>query len=232
MPSTLLELRTQARQRADMENSEFVEDSELNTYINDSLSELYDILVARFNDYFVEDPLVFTLATGVTTYNLPANFYKLIGMDRSISGSGSGDDDWYVIKPFNFQDRNSRRRTELFRGIYPNVEYRLLGDLMRFTPADQAPGMYRMWYNPSCPALVDDADEIGIQIDRWKIYIVVDAAIKMLQKEESDVTVLLNQKAALTRRIQEMSQNRDAGESERVTDVSLAGNDDPLYYRY
>ena len=48
MSITLAELRTQARNRADMESSEFVTDTELTDYINSSIAELHDILIQSY----------------------------------------------------------------------------------------------------------------------------------------------------------------------------------------
>ena len=50
-------------------------------------------------------------------------------------------------------------------------------------------------------------------------YVIVDAAIKAMQKEESDVSVLMAQKEALKRRIEAAAANRDAGEPESVSDI-------------
>jgi hypothetical protein len=50
-------------------------------------------------------------------------------------------------------------------------------------------------------------------------YLVVDAAIKMMQKEESDVSVLLAQKAALIKRYEGNYANRDAGTPKTATNV-------------
>ncbi len=49
---TLAQLKTQARERADMENFEFVSAIELVTFLNNSYSKLYDILVSRFENYY------------------------------------------------------------------------------------------------------------------------------------------------------------------------------------
>jgi len=46
-----------------------------------------------------------------------------------------------------------------------------------------------------------------------------------LQKEESDVSVLLGQKAAMKRRIEEAANNRDAGQPLTVSDVYLENNE-------
>jgi hypothetical protein len=54
----------------------------------------------------------------------------------------------------------------------------------------------------------------------------------MMLKEESDASGLMQQKMFVLKRIEEMAANRDAGETQRVTDVSRSGYDDPLYYRW
>lgn len=56
-------------------------------------------------------------------------------------------------------------------------------------------------------------------INGWEEYIIVDAAIKILGKEESDATVMGGRKAALLGRIQSIAENRDQGEPARTVDV-------------
>lgn len=54
----------------------------------------------------------------------------------------------------------------------------------------------------------------------WEEWVVVDAAIKLLSKEESDTSQLERESARLWARIMAALQNRDAGQGKRVTDVS------------
>ena len=67
-------------------------------------------------------------------------------------------------------------------------------------------------------------------INGYAEYVVTDAAIKCLQKEESDVSVLLKQKADMKRRIEEAANNRDAGHPISVSDIYVA-NDEFMYTR-
>ena len=53
----------------------------------------------------------------------------------------------------------------------------------------------------------------------WSEYLVVDAAIRMVQKEGSDVSVLMAQKDALLKRIGSACDNRDEGAARTSTDV-------------
>jgi hypothetical protein len=72
-----------------------------------------------------------------------------------------------------------------------------------------------------------DTDTLKGVMD-FEEYIVVDAAIKCLIKEESDITALMALKDGLKLRINSMAASRDAsGESNAVADVQgAAWNDD------
>lgn len=210
--ATLLELRTQARQRADMVNSQFVSDSELNGYINGSAIELYDLFVRAYDDYF-STPVSFSITSG-NTYSLPADFYKIRGLDL-VESTGS----YLTIMPYNFQERNRRGRTVDRLAGFQDRGYRAMGNLLYIEPSSQAPGSYRLWYIPRFTRLSADVDILAGIID-FEEYVIVDAAIKMKDKEESDVSVLMAQKNALVARVEQMVADRDAGAPERVADVS------------
>lgn len=196
---TLSELRTASRQRSDMQSSNFITDDELNSYINQSYFELYDILVQKYGDnYYVASPSPITTDGTNYLYDLPTDFYKLIGVDYY---TGVNTNPWMTIKEFEFAERN------------------------RYT-TPQASMRTQLWYIPKLTTLVDDADTCD-GISGWTEYIIVDAAIKCLIKEESDVSVLLNDKQMLIQRIESAAENRNAGEPMRVTDVY----ERDLYYR-
>jgi flagellar biosynthesis/type III secretory pathway chaperone len=225
MTVTLLQLKDQARQRADMETSSFVSDSELTSYINASIAELHDILIQSYGeDYFVTSS-TFATVNGTEAYALPSTLYKLHGVDISING-----DEFLTIKRFNFNERN--RFTDSVgwtaAGI-PSIRYRIVGANIMFTPVPDGSSTVKLWFSPLAVKLVVDSDSLN-DFNQYSEYIVVDAAIKMMQKEESDVSVLMAQKQALLQRITYASQNRDAGEPEAVSDV-YAEIDDYLFRR-
>lgn len=214
MSITLLQLKTQARQRADMERSQFVSDSELTAYINASIAELHDILIQSYGtDYFVL-PYTFSTVAGTADYALPASFYKLHGVDAKISTS-----DYISIQRFNFNERNRFDIPVVWNlsGI-PLARYRLVGNNINFSPVPDQSVDIRLWYSPVATKLVSDSDTLS-DLNQYAEYVIVDAAIKMLQKEESDVTVLMAQKQMLIQRITVASQNRDVGQPETISDV-------------
>ncbi len=219
---TLAEIRTAARQRADMTASQFVTDAEFNSYINSSLAELYDLLVTNYgNDYFATTATI-TTVDGVERYPLPADFYKLLGVDLAIQGTAGTPSATYVsLRPFNMTERNryTTASVQTWVGV-TNIRYRLSANSLWITPTPQAGQSLRLWYVPRVVALVTDAD-VADGISGWLEYVVVDAAIKALQKEESDVSVLLAQKAALVQRINGSAANRDAANPATVADTQF-----------
>ncbi len=219
MSVTLSELMQHSRSRADMENSSFVDDTELISYINHSIAELHDILVQTYGaDYNVKN-VTFNLTNAVDTYAISSlvtagDFYKLYGLDAKINFS-----DWTTLSPFNFNERNRFQHFNVstYLGI-TNFRYRLNGGNIIFAPIPDSAMPVRLWYIPVAPRLTNLTDTLD-DLNEYDEYIIVDVAIKMLQKEESDVSVLMAQKAALKLRIEQAAQNRDAGKSETISDI-------------
>jgi len=224
---TLLELRTASRQRADMVNSTFVTDSEFNSYINQSYFELYDLLVTTYEDYYVTAPLVIpTTSVGAngllplpdgTLYSAAEPFYKLLGVDLGLSSNTTA---FVTLKRFEFISRNRYVYPQLnstYLGVF-NLRYHLTGDNLMLIPTPAGGQYLRLWYIPRMQTLTIDADTAD-GISGWTEYIICDAAIKAGQKEETDVSVLMNQKAALIKRIEETAMNRDAGQPATISDT-------------
>jgi len=223
-PVTLAQLRTRIRERCDMEHSDFISDSELLTYINQSYGELYEIIVSRFSDYFTEDTAE-TIATGSSVITLPTDFFKLKGVDKSLGGG-----DYQTLTQFRFNERNSRNRNYRRLSQYPlGLQYRIVGNEIRIEPKDSAPGDYRLWYTPMFTKLVDETDTIE-DYNGWSEYVVIDASIKCLAKEESSTTHLMSEKKAILERIEEMASDRDIGEPDRISDTYSTDYDDGFYY--
>lgn len=212
--ATRAEIKLRARRRADMEHSTFVSDNELNEYFQGSYGELYDLLVSSFEDYYVTE-LPFTIASGASSFPIPTDLYKLRGVDLQINGTV-----YTSLQQFNFGERNAKSRAvnRVFAGQRA-VVYRLMGNNVLLLPETNAPGNYKMWYIPRVTVVAADADQVSGVLD-FEEYIVVDCAIKMLTKEESDISALALQKDQLLKRIEAMAQNRDAGAPQTITDVT------------
>jgi hypothetical protein len=218
---TLEQLKIEARQRADMENSDFVSDSELTSYINGSLAELHDLLIAAYCEEYVMNEQLITTTTNQLKYALPADFYKLRGVDVK-TNVGDG---WSTVKRFNFNRRNQASNTYAFDLLgLPYLEYRLVGSNILLNRIPSPTTTLRLWYYPKVVKLVADSDTFD-DVNGYAEYVILDAAIKMKEKEESDVRVLAGQKQAMKQRIEAMAQNRDANEPESVSDVYAEESD-------
>lgn len=223
MSITLAQLKSQARDRADMTNSQFVSDSELVNYINGSIAELHDLLIAAYdNDYYITE-YTFNTVSGTDSYALPNDFYKLRGIDSKI-----GTDQWFTLQPFNFNERNSKNDLVAYLAYDNNFRYRIMGSEVVFSPVPQGIYSIKLWYIPVATKLTSDSDTLN-DLNQFSEYVIVDAAIKMTNKEEADVSVLAAQKAELKRRIEVMAQNRNADKSESISDI-YAENLDYLWY--
>lgn len=231
----LSQIRLAAMQRADRVNSNFVTMPEWRNYINQSMFELYDILVTTYEDLYVATPIQFTVQGNQFLYDLPNGsntfqnaltqatitpkpFYKLIGVDLALNNATNA---YVTINKFQFSDRNRFLYPNTASTIYGvfNMQYRLLGKQIEFIPTPSAGQTIRLWYIPRLTELLQDTDTTDTGISGWIEYVIVKAAYLALTKEEADTSSLVMQLAALTKRIEETAANRDAGLPERISDA-------------
>lgn len=210
---TLAQLKLRARERGDMVNSRFISDSELNSYVNASVTELYDLLIAsRGENYYVDSYPVSTVG-GQKDYALPADFLKLMGVDWVISANESCD-----MKEFQWAERNLYGNAIWFDGYFGNSRYQIRGNNITLYPVPTGVQQILIWYIPRAINLVSDSDSFD-GINGWEEYVIIDAAIKMRVKEESPVQELLLAKNEIKSRILQASSGRDSIAPARVQDV-------------
>lgn len=209
--TTLADVRLAARRRADMEHSPFVSDDEWNALIASAHQELYGLLCQEFGSAYQLSSHDLVTA-GADTYALPEDFFKLHAVHLHLSG-----DQWKALRRCNVADLNGGRFGVAFAPYGTDIRYALAGSSIRFVPAPAAGRTIRLWYAPRLAVPTNDEDVID-GVNGWEELLVIDAAIKALQKEESDVSVLLAQKNMLLARIRSEAANRDVG-PQTVTDT-------------
>lgn len=225
---TLEQLRTWSKQRANLENSQFLTDDEWDDNINDSLKGLYDLIIQKYGDDYFVDKVSLTTDGQNDTYDLPngtnysgaTGFYKFLGLDMSVSPNST--DSWVTIRNFAFSDRN-RYAVPNFQSFYgvTNLRYRLRGNKLWLTPIPNAGLTLRIWYVPRFIDLESDSDTTDCY-GGWDEYVVVDAAIKAKIKQELDYSQLQARKEEMVLRIESVAENRDAANPFRVVDVNWA----------
>jgi hypothetical protein len=90
-----------------------------------------------------------------------------------------------------------------------------------FTPAPRAVHSATVLYIPTLDDLGDAVDIPSLM--GWDEFVVLSAAIKILDKEESDTTRLENRLEKCRARIMQGIADSDAGQSHQITDVSGLG---------
>ena len=220
-------LMTQVRQRADMEGSTFVSDTEIRVWLNAALAELHDIMILCFEDYYV-NTTTYSLP-GTNPGTLPSDFYKSLGVDFETGGVT------YSIKPYSFQERNMyNSNAGVVSGNLAALRYQIRDSSIHFIPATPPSGTVTLHYVPECQQFrtggEDDSATIGSKNKSVAIgyqqYLVVAAAIKCLMKEESDVRMLLAEKGDLQKRIENVAPRKDAGEPHKIVDVTVGTHGD------
>ncbi len=212
---TLGSLKLQARERADMVNSKFIDDAELTRFINGSIKELYDWLVNAGEFYYIATQTI-NITSGADSYPLASDFYKLLGVDLVVDTLGNG----VTLKPFQFEQRNSYLFTPTWNVVgLSYLRYMLQGNNIKFVPVPSGANECKLFYAPAFQNLTTDSATFD-GINGWEEFVVLDAAIKMLAKEESDVSVLAAQRGAMLQRIEDMKVMRDIGSPSRVGDSS------------
>jgi hypothetical protein len=200
-------LTTLVRQRANLEASQFVTDAEILSQLCLSYQELYDLIVATDPSYFCKPSSTFTVTSTATAAmsSVASDCYKPVMMEYAAGGAGTG----YVDVPMvGFHERNSCSMRS----------WTLAGSTIYFTPPEQAPGTYRLWYVPQATTFGTSSSATVETQNGWEEFMICDVAAKVLAKEESDPSVALAGKAAAQARIEQMV-TRSLQEPPTVVDI-------------
>lgn len=236
---SLAGIRLAAQQRADQVGSNFVTLPEWNFFINEAMFELYDLLVTAYEDYFMATPVHFVSQGNQASFDLPNGlltflddnnnsivakpFYKLLGVDLGLNTANNA---YVTLNKYNLIDRNRYVYPNTTSTIYGwcNLQYRVLGSKIDFIPTPSASQSIRLLYIPRLDQLLSDTDITTIGFSGWLQYVIIRAAKYVLDKQESDTSKLDAELLFLKTRIEESSQNRDAGQPDRISDMRQNGS--------
>jgi hypothetical protein len=208
-----------------MENSTFVTDAEIQDYLNSSISELHDYMVKSYEDYFVsEQTYNAPLATGGA--NLPDDFYKALGVDYESGGITS------TLKAYSFTERNVYNTPYAVIDRLAEPMYKIEGTKIKLIPGNSQSGTITLHYVPLATQFSSTVTEIENVIPGYEEYVVVATAIRMLMKEESDVSALERERQQLASRIIRAISPRDVSGSFAIRDVRKGRFRDDFILRY
>lgn len=243
---SLGELRLRSKQCADRDGSDFVVNSEWNSFIRLAMYELYDILMTTYDDWFASSMFVIQTNGQIANYPLPDGatnylggnfngtsgtpapaFYKLAGMDLNVNSSPLTPSRVSMLR-FDFIKRNQYvypNSTSTIYGVY-NMRYRVMGNNLNIIPTPAGNQTLIGWYSPRLPALLRDTDLTTIGVSGWLRYVIVRAAKYALDKEEGvDTSKLDAEILFLNKRIMDAATNRDTGQADTISET----RQDPVY---
>lgn len=220
---TRVNIKDRALTLTDYQNSSFPQDSELNGWVNEGIQEFYDIMTSVLQDYFVEDPHEVTIASGQSEINLTTelpNFYRLKGIDYKFDSTR-----YYDLQSFDFKNRNHYNYSvgEVLNSYRRIRVYRILGSKIKLLPADNADGIYRVWYIPLAALLTNDTDTFD-DFNGWAEYVVNYVARNLKIKADESTQQFDATMGKLAKRIQSMASNRDLSKIDVVNDSSRHSN--------
>lgn len=209
---TLLQMRTRARQLADMVGSTFVSDPELTDIVNAHCQDLYDLLIeVRGQPYYATDHSWPTVV-GQENYALPTNFHVLSGAPMLYDGS-----DYFQMRTWEENER--ARLLNLTSTNIEDVRYRLVaGNLSLLPPPQTTSWTLSIRYVPTFARLVNDADVFD-GINGWEQWVELSSAITMMNKQEDDPAALMAERARVEGRIRKLAPARDAANPPRIVDT-------------
>lgn len=207
---------TQAKALSDMQNSNFISETEWSYWIGAGYRKLYDLLVRTHEDYFEATTTVVTVA-GQEDYTLPSLIYKVLSVEAVISATESRS-----LRPFHQAHRNyfSPYGQTLTATTAQVTNYRVVADKLRLRPIPGAGGeTIRLRYVPVAAPLVAGEDLPNNLLNHFSDYISIYAAVQALIKEESDPSALKALLAEKEADIRHLAADRDSGDVQVVADI-------------
>lgn len=209
---------------ADMRNSQFIDQSgqpgtELIRYANMAYKDLYQQIVTAYEDYLVTSSQ-FNLVPNQDTYPLPADFYKLNGVDLIY-----GTNIVFTLEKYMFKQRNEYRNSYLYNTSFfgPIYKYNVVGGNIVFIPLPQSSNAITLWYTPNPVTITSFSDTLSLPIGGDE-YMSLYMAAAMMAKEESDNSQLNGKRKEVLDQLKNSLRNRDAGSPTYIVDDSAVNS--------
>lgn len=199
-----------------MVGSTFVTDTvtSVDAWINEGVQKLHERVVSALESEYIESEATLTTVAGQSDYALPADFFKLYGVDLNIAGVAR------TLRPYNRSERNRLQGSWVPWMDVPR--YRIVNSTLRLYPAPPA-GTGKIFYAPTAALLAAGGDTVNFP-NGWEKYVVVYAAIQMLMKEESSTTELRRELEAIEGELVEARANRDAAFPKSAVDTDAVND--------
>lgn len=175
MATQLSTLEQRVQTLYDVSGSTVLSGSELDQFINDAYRKLWAMVVAVNKDFRITT-LPFTLANGQQSQAFPADFMEI----RFVRLNPGTDNQIYLTK---FGAKSGSQQWDR--------SYRPAGAALFIEPIQRAAGAYALDYIPQPPVLAAPTDALDAELDQFSDFLVYDAAITALAREETDAGQLV-----------------------------------------
>jgi hypothetical protein len=211
-------LITRAKERADMENSNFISDAEWYRSLNVWTAKLWNKLVKADPDRYTREE-TFTADGSTQDFSVAADYYGTVGVDY-ISDSSEGI---YVPLPRLYGEEEHRIMqlqsstpvgyTFRYNSTTPSTQ------LIRILPTPDEDVRHRYIVAPPSYATDGtDSAELVIGVAGFEEYVVIGMAIDARIKEESSVVQLRHSLAEMDAHLEEAAENRSIDSAGHVHD--------------
>lgn len=204
MPTALSVLRGRVYTKADIRYSVTFQSADIDDVINEGYRALWADVLDK-NPAFRVTQLPFTLSA-VQYVSLPSDFRSVFTVQLN---PGSSTAMRYLTAQGPKVASQQYERT-----------YRLEGQRLYIEPLQNFAGSYQLNYNPTCPVLTADADQLDAELDAFADYITLYAAWQLADIEGNDTAEKLGAHYQMwQQKAQRWAANARQAEPDRVEDV-------------
>jgi hypothetical protein len=216
-------LMTDIRRLTDTESDANISDAYLLTLVDRSYNKLYRKIATRYAGFFDMEYTSINLVVGTRTYALPSDFMHLRGVDIVIGN------DRVSLKRIAFGERNIQSndprviplRLERMRS---NYGYLTQKDNLRIEPLPSSTEQLILTYVPR-PTRISNSSTTFDVIGGFDDFIIYDAAIQVLAKQERDPMVYGQLRADALAMVIETCSPRETGDAIQVRDEYFYNGD-------
>lgn len=205
------------RLQTDTVNDPNITDAYLLELVDKSYGKLYKQIALRYAGFFDVEDTSISLVSGTRFYNLPATFMHLRGVDLVQS-----DGDRVKLSRLNFGDRDQLsndpryvpQRLDRQKSYY---RYMTQANTLRIEPVPTSTESLVLTYVPRPTRITSSSDTFDV-IAGFEDFIVYDASIQVLAKQERDPTTQTGLRQDALQTIIEICSPRETGDAISVRD--------------
>jgi hypothetical protein len=181
----LAALRASARSKADEEATGFIDNTELDRFINQGQRYVYGYLVKEYQDFFITKGTsgnggLISVTANDNEYSLPTTMYKLVRVERR-NANDSNENSWRKLPRLNLGNDQINDFYPVREGRDQGFGYFIAGNNLYLRPVPSSGFDLRLWFIPRAVDLSLTTDTPTLP-EEYHELIAEFACIQMLRK--------------------------------------------------